>query len=183
MAQALVSWNPSHVWLKFRRAQLLDTLKYYWKHDPSTLLQAIDSLLRYLGTADEWYGATNVGNGESLSGEIVSLKKKSGVTLVSVSKHVPQHLIPWLSQLSVATKSLLSSDGLIPMNQMHLYEFLSCVASEVEDPVVRANFIGDVLSNAVKFSDRPKCSGGGLCLALLNTMGVTRAAIARRYRR
>jgi hypothetical protein len=32
---------------------------------------------------------------------------------------------------------------------MHLYEFLSCVATAVEDPVARANFVSDVLSDAI----------------------------------
>jgi hypothetical protein len=63
------------------------------------------------------------------------------------------------------------------MNQMHLYEFLSCVASEVEDSVARANFIGDVLSNAVEILESPKVQQSVASVsALLTTMGVTQAA-------
>ena len=36
------------------------------------------------------------------------------------------------------------------MNQMHLYEFLSCVATAVDDPAVRANFVGNVLSSPME---------------------------------
>ena len=36
------------------------------------------------------------------------------------------------------------------MTQMHLYEFLSCVANAVDDPVARSNFIAEVLSGAVE---------------------------------
>jgi Exportin-5 family len=150
MANELVAWNPTYVWLKFRRASLLDPLKYVWGYDTSTLLQAVDSLLRYLGLPDEWQPHPSLPAGESMSGEIVSLKKKSGVTLVSISKKIPHHLVPWLSQLSEATRSLLSSDGLIPMNQMHLYEFLTCVASAVDDPQMRSNFISSVLADAME---------------------------------
>jgi hypothetical protein len=93
-----------------------------------------------------------------MSGEIVGLKKKSGVTLVSVSKKIPHHLVPWLAQLSEATRSLLSSEGLIPMNQMHLYEFLTCVVSAVDDPQARSQFISDVLVTLLKPLSRLKSS-------------------------
>jgi len=152
MAQAIVSWNPTYLWLKFRRATLLDALKNYWKYDPTTLLQGIDSLLRYLSDPDDWKALQSAGPSNSqnhFSDEIIGLKKKSGVALVSISKRVPHHLVPWLSQLSEATKSLLSSHYLMSVNQMHLYEFLSCVATAVEDPSARASFIADVLSYSV----------------------------------
>lgn len=152
LAQALVSWNPNYLWLKFRRATLLEALKHYWKYDPSTLLQGIDSLLRYLSDPDDWKVAQAAGSpndNNNFSDEIIGLKKKSGITLVSIAKRVPHHLVPWLSQLSEATKALLSSQQLMSVNQMHLYEFLSCVATAVEDPVARASFIADVLSHSV----------------------------------
>jgi hypothetical protein len=148
MANALVSWSPSYLWLKFRRTSLINALMYYWQYDSTTLLPAIDSLLQYLGLSDEWKRASHPS--DSLSDQIVGLKKRSGVALVSISKKVPHRLVPWLSELSQATGSLLSSEGLIPMNQMHLYEFLSCVANAVDDPAARSNFISDVLSGAVE---------------------------------
>jgi exportin-5 len=148
MATSLVSWNPSYIWLKFRRTSLINPLMYFWRHDPTTLLPAVDSLLRNLGLSDEWNRSAHPG--DNMSDQMVGLKKRSGVALVSISKKVPQHLVPWLSQLSQATGALLSSQGLIPMNQMHLYEFLSCVANAVDDPHARSNFIADVLSGAVE---------------------------------
>ena len=139
------------MWLRFRRASLLECLKYYWKYEPSTLLQGVDSLIRYIGLGDEWRGPNDKPPAnDRMSGQTIGLKKKSGVSLVVISKHVPEHLVPWLTKLSNATSSLLSSPGLIPMNQMHLYEFLSCVASAVEDPVARAGFIANVLSNPLE---------------------------------
>lgn len=145
LSDALVAWNPRPVWLKFRRATLLEALKHYWQYglSPSALLSGVDSLLKYLGLPDEW---TPNSQGK-LSDEMTGLKKKSGVTLVSVSKKVPTQLVDWLPQLSEATRGLLSSQGMIPMNQMHLYEFLSCVATAVQDPSVRSNFIREVLSS------------------------------------
>jgi hypothetical protein len=83
LAQVLVSWNPTYVWLKFRRATCLEPLKHVWKYEPSTLLQGIDSLIRYLGLPDEWGAAGETTTGMQMSGEIVGLKKKSGVSLVS----------------------------------------------------------------------------------------------------
>ena len=124
-------------------------MKHYWKYDPSTLLQGIDSLLRYLSDPDDWKVGQTPNATSNFSDEIIGLKKKSGIALVSISKRVPHHLVPWLSQLSEATKSLLSSQQLMSVNQMHLYEFLSCVATAVEDPVARASFIADVLSHSV----------------------------------
>jgi hypothetical protein len=174
VANAIVSWNPHYLWLKFRRATLLDALRHYWKHncEPSSLLQAVDSLLKYLGLPDEWNSDPN----SSMSGEIVSLKKKSGVTLVNISKKVPQNLVPWLSQLSEATKGLLSSHGLIPMNQMHLFEFLSCVATAVENPVARAEFIQNVLSNALETLESPEVQQSISSVnALLTMLGITQA--------
>ena len=176
LSQALVSWKPTYLWLKFRRASLLDGLKFYWKHDPATLLQAVDSLLRYLGLGDEWQPGSTP-NETKLSGQIVGLKKKSGVTLVSVAKKVPHHLVPWLSQLSDATRTLLSSNGLIPMNQMHLYEFLSCIATAVEDPHARANFIGGVLSSSLETLESASIQRSIASVpALLETLGVAQAA-------
>lgn len=137
----------------------MDGLKHYWKYDPSTLLQGVDSLLRYLGEPDDWKVATSSATANSnkvFSDESIGLKKKSGVSLVSISKKVPQHLVPWLSQLSEATSSLLSSQMLLPLNQMHLYEFLSCVATAVDDPIKRASFIADVLSTSVATLESPE---------------------------
>lgn len=174
LCTALVTWKPTYVWLKFRHASLLDPLKHYWQHDPSTLLQGVDILIRYLGLPDEW----STGSPSStMSGEIVGLKKRSGVALVAVAKKVPQHLVPWLSQLSEATKSLLTSDGLIPMNQMHLYEFLSCVATAVENPLDRSNFIGEVLSDAVATLESTEIQQSiQSTTAFLHAMGVAQAA-------
>eukprot|EP00977_Amphora_coffeiformis_P028336 scaffold34931_cov175-Amphora_coffeaeformis.AAC.1 len=177
LSQAAVSWAPTFLWLKFRRATLLEPLKHIWKYEPSTLLQGIDSLIRYLGLADEWQTPNSANTGENMSDEIVGLKKKSGVTLVAVAKHVPQHLVPWLTQLSDATGKLLSSDGLIPMNQMHLYEFLSCVATAVEDPVARSTFIGNVLSNPVEILLSTEIQQQIMSeQALLSSLGVLGAA-------
>lgn len=150
LANGIVSWNPSYLWLKFRRAQLLECLKHYWKHYPSTLLQGVNSLLGYIGAPDEW-GETKieVDGTKRLSGETVGFRKKSSMCLVGLSKQVPHHLVPWLSELSNATRSLLSQPELLQTNRMNLYEFLSVVATAVEDPIQRANFIGSVLGDAL----------------------------------
>jgi Exportin-5 family len=150
MAQAIVSWNPSYLWLKLRRAQLLDGLRFFWKHDPSTLLQGIDSLLGYIRVADEWGENVIEHDGtKRISSETVGLRKRSSSALVSVAKCVPHHLVPWLSQLSEATREVLSSIDLLPSSRMHLYEFLSCVATAVDDPAQRATFVENVLSDAI----------------------------------
>ena len=157
MANAIVSWSPRYLWLKFRRASILDSLKTYWEYDPSTLLPAIESLFAYLSAPDEWRAPPTNDNGEesNLSGETTSLRKKSGVALVSISKKVPQHLVPWLSQLSEASAALLSSHAMLPMTEMHLYEFLSCVATAVEDPIARSNFVANVLANSLNVLESP----------------------------
>lgn len=150
MARAIVNWNPTYLWLKMRRAQLLEGLKYFWKHDPSTLLQGIDSLLGYIRVADEWGDIALEPDGTNrVSGETTALRKKSSSALISVAKKVPHHLVPWLSQLSEATRNVLSSTDLLPPNRMHLYEFLSCVATAVDDPAQRANFVENVLADAL----------------------------------
>jgi exportin-5 len=178
---ALVNWQPTHVYLKFRHAALLETLRHFWEYEPTSLLQGVDTLIRYVGLPDEWKDPRiDVGStvsAEKLSGEMTALKKKSGVALVSISKQVPHHLVPWLSQLSQATKTLLSSEGLIPLNQMHLYEFLSCVATAVKNTLERSNFIGDVLSEAVATLQSTDIqSSTQSCSSLLNAFGVTQAA-------
>jgi Exportin-5 family len=144
LANGLVSWNPTYLWLKFRRAQLLESMKHFWVYQPTSLLLGVDALLGYLGAKDDW----NPG-GSELSGEVVSLRKKSGVSLVALAKKVPHHLVAWIGPLSEAVRMHLSSNTLLAPNRMHLYEFLSCVATAVEDPVARANFVSDVLSDAI----------------------------------
>lgn len=145
IANKLISWNPADTWLKFRRVTLLESLKYYWPYDTTRLVSAVEIFLRYLGE-----NATESGvAGASLSEDLVSLRKKSGVSLVAVTKKVPHLLVGWLPQLSSQSKILLSSDTMLPMNSMHLYEFLSCVATAIEDPTSRSSFISDVLANAM----------------------------------
>lgn len=137
---------------------MLDSLKTYWKYDPTTLLPAIESLFVYLNAPDEWRSNTTTDNGEenNLSFETTSFRKKSGVALVSIAKKVPHHLVPWLSQLSEASNALLSSHRMLPMTEMHLYEFLSCVATAVEDPVARSNFVANVLANSLNTLESPE---------------------------
>ena len=150
LANGIVSWNPSYLWLKFRRAQMLECLKHYWKYHPSTLLQGVNSLLNYIGAPDEWGEMKIEADGsKTISGETVGFRKKSSMSLVGISKLVPHHLVPWLSELSNATRLLLSHPDLLQTNCMNLYEFLSVVASAVEDPLQRANFIGSVLADAI----------------------------------
>jgi exportin-5 len=144
MATAIVSWNPTYLWLKFRRAQMLEAMKHFWVYIPTGLNQGIEALLGYLSAEDDWSPGAS-----KLSGEVIGLRKKSGVSLVAVSKKVPHHLVPWISQLSEAVRMHLSSSTLLPPNRMHLYEFLSCVATAVQDPVARSTFISDVLSDAI----------------------------------
>ncbi len=171
LANTIVSWRPSDLWLKFRRTTLLEALKYYWKYEPSTLPAGVDSLLLYLS-------ATDNPPREVLSEDAVGLRKKSGVSLVAVAKVVPNLLVPWLSQLSDRARSLLASGGLSPTNEMHLYEFLSCVASAVENPVDRSNFVADVLANAIRTLERPTIVKSiQTTEGLLSLMGIAQAAL------
>jgi hypothetical protein len=151
LSRILVSWNPTYLWLKFRKAQLLECLKHYWKYDPATLLQGIECLLTNIGAPDDWGGTPKIeaDGTKRVSGETVGFRKKSSMALVAVSKLVPHHLVPWLTQLSDATRSLLSAPDLLQTNRMHLYEFLTVVATAVEDPTQRANFVGSVLADAL----------------------------------
>lgn len=191
MARVIVNWNPTYLWLKMRRAQLLDGLKFYWKHDPSTLLQGIDSLLTYIRIPDEWgENAVEIDGSQRISGETIALRKKSSGALISVARMVPHHLVPWLSQLSEATRSVLSSSDLGPSNRMHLYEFLSCVATAVDDPAQRATFVENVLADAISTLQSPDVQEAissvegflaltGVTLAGQNHASVTDAANVR----
>jgi len=171
LASVIVSWNPSDVWLKFRRTTLLEALKHYWKHEPSTLPTGVDSLLLYLSAKDN-------PPKERLSQDVIGLRKKSGVSLVAVSKIVPNLLVPWLSPLSERAKTLLASGGLSPINEMHLYEFLSCVATAVENPLDRSSFVADVLANSIRLLESPRIQNAIQSTeTLLSFMGVTQAAI------
>ena len=183
MVQSIIQWNPEYLWLRFRRAAILETLKYYWKHEPSTLLQAVSSLIGYIGLKDEWVSSTvqasNATDGEGMSAETVSLKKKSGVALVAIAKLAPHHLVPWLNELSTTTSNLLSSQGLIPLNQMHLYEFLTCVASAVEDSAARAGFIATVLSSPLEILQSSELQQQiASPAALMSALGITQSSNA-----
>jgi hypothetical protein len=151
LARSIVAWNPSYLWLKFRKAQLIECMRHFWKYDPSTLLQGIECLVSNIGAPDEWGGMPKLeaDGTPRISGETISLRKKSSMALVAVAKQVPQHLVPWLSQLSDAARKLLSNSDLLHTNRMHLYEFLTVVATAVEDPAQRSNFVGSVLSEAL----------------------------------
>eukprot|EP00804_Cyclotella_cryptica_P002600 CCRYP_010429-RC/>CCRYP_010429-RC protein AED:0.08 eAED:0.08 QI:0/0.9/0.90/1/0.7/0.54/11/1348/1458 len=170
LANMIVAWNPHDVWLKFRRTLLLEALKHYWKYDPSTLPNGIDSLLVYLS-------ATDNPPRESLSVDVVGLRKKVGVSIVAVAKVVPHLLVPWLAQLSDRAKTLLTNGRLSPTNEMHLYEFLSCVATAVENAVDRSNFIMDVLANAVRTLESPEVQNAISSVdGLLSFMGIAQVA-------
>jgi exportin-5 len=166
IANTVIAWNPNDCWLKFGRVTLLDSLKHFWKHDPATLPSGIDVFLSYLGED----APSN--HSKSLRDDYVSLKKKSGVALISVSKRVPHLLVPWIDQLSARVKSLLSLN-LTSSTRMHLFEFLSCIATAVEDPVARSNFISNVLSNALSTLDSPMIKEAiGSPEGLLSFLGV-----------
>jgi len=170
LANMIVTWQPTDIWLKFRRTTLLEALKYYWKHDPTTLPTGVDSLLTYLS-------ATDNPPKERRSDDVDGLRKKSGVSLVAVAKVVPNLLVPWLSQLSERAKTLLSSGTLSSINEMHLYEFLSCVATAVENPVDRSNFVADVLTNAIRTLESTEIQSSIQSTeGLLSFLGITQAA-------
>jgi len=172
IANILVAWNPVDCWLKFRRVTLLDPLKHYWKYDSATLASGIDVFLVYLGEG----GELNDGP-QSLRDDFTSLRKKSGVCLISVSKQVKHLLVPWLDQLSERVKELLSLSSLLSSVRMHLFEFLSTVATAVDDPMRRSNFIADVLSNALNVLESPSIREAiGSTDGLLSLMGVTQVA-------
>jgi hypothetical protein len=159
LAYAIVSWTPTDVWLKFRRVALLQALRYYWIHEPATLANGIDALLVYISAVDEWdnnlaapaasFATSTAAADTNLSDEIIGVRKKAGMALIAVSKRTPHLLLPWLGQLSDRARRLLSSERILNPNRMHLYEFLSCVATAIEQPIDRAKFIADVLSDAI----------------------------------
>jgi hypothetical protein len=183
LANAIVSWVPTDVWLRLCRVTLLQTLRYFWKHEPSTLAAGIDALLVYLDANDEWNGATENNYAQSqnkLSEEVVGLRKKSGCALISVSKQIPTLLLPWLSQLSDRARTLLSSENILNSNRMHLYEFLSCVANAIEDSKLRAKFIADVLSESLNVLNSPMILEATSSIeGFMNFLGVTEAGINR----
>jgi Importin beta-related nuclear transport receptor len=171
IATKIIAWNPKDTWLKFRRVTLMEALKYYWEYDATRLISAIDAFLLYLG--DET--PTSVGI-QNLSPDVISLRKKAGVSLIAVTKKVPHLLVSWLGQLSERVKSLLSMSSILPANRMHLYEFLSCVATAVDDPTVRSKFIADVLSDALTQIESTQIKEAiGSVDGLLTFLGVTAA--------
>lgn len=173
IATKVVAWNPQDTWLKFRRVTLMESLKYYWEYDPSRLISAIDAFLQCLSD-----GSSSSGGGQSLSPDVLSLRKKAGVSLIAVTKKVPHLLVGWLGQLSEKVKTLLSMDTILPANRMHLYEFLSCVATAVQDPTARSNFIADVLSDALNKLEAPAMKEAtGSVDGLLAFLGITEAGI------
>ncbi len=178
LAHIIVSWNPTYLWLKFRRAQLLECLRHYWLYESQTLLEGVDSLLKYIRAPDEWGETILEADGtQRISDETVSLRKKSSMALVAVSKMVPGHLVPWLSQLSDATRNLLSTTDLLQTNRMHLYEFLSMVATAVEDPAQRAKFIEDVLGDALNTLQSPETQQALSSVdSFLASVGIAQAA-------
>lgn len=177
LANLVASWNPTYLWLRFRQVQLLEALRHFWEHEESTLLQGVDLLLRYIGAPDEWGGDPIEQDGSpGISGETVGLRKKSSTALVSVSKQVPQHLVPYIPQLTDATRMLLSSIEIHPTNRMHLYEFLSCVATAVNDPAQRSTFVSNVLADAVNTLQSKETQDSISSVeGLLNLIGVAQA--------
>ena len=175
IASKVIAWNPLDVWLKFRRVTLMEAFKYYWEYDGGRLISAIDAFLQCLG--DE----NLLANGQQLqplSSDVISLRKKAGVSLIAVTKKVPHLLVGWLEQLSERVKSLLSMGSILPANRMHLYEFLSCVATAVQDPTARSNFIADVLSDALNRLETPLVKDAiSSTDGLLSFVGVTEAGV------
>lgn len=174
VANSLVSWNPVDIWLKFRRSTLLETLKWYWIHNPTTLPAAVETLLANLSVDYKPSGDNHeIHNKTRLSDDIISLRKRSGSALISISKRVPHLLVPWLGVLSERVRSLLAENTLLPFNEMHLFEFLSCVATAVENPVVRSKFVSDVMTNTINVLESPTVQK---CLAslegFLNFLGI-----------
>ena len=180
MANMILNWNPSDTWLKFRRVTLLEALKYYWKYDPITLPSGIEVLLGYLiaeetnNTNLKLSSPTSKLIENRIDGDIISLRKRSGCALISISKRVPHLLVTGLEQLSQRVKILLSSNVLLPTNQMHLYEFLSCVVTAVKDPVSRTRFLSDVLAPSIQVLESQEVKDALSSVdGLMNFMGIS----------
>jgi len=169
-ANAIIRWSPNDPWLRFRRAQMLESLKFYWAHDTRTLQAGVDALFFYLSADDEPSRA-------KLSQETANLRKRSGFALLSVAKHLPKLLVPHLGQLCQRAQSLFSSSVLFPLTRMSLYEFLTCVANAVEDPPARRDFIRDVLSNTLEDLESPEMKEAmGSMEGLISAMGIAAAS-------
>jgi len=176
LASLIVSWKPNDVWLKLRHACMLQTVVYIWKYESTTLLQGVDILLSYLCAKDEC-SHTSLREDMRLSDDVTGLRRRSGLAVVSVGKRVPELLLPWLDELSARSLSILSTEKLFAPNQMHLYEFLSCVANAIDDSAKRSAFVSDVLSGSIGTLESNECTEAFSSVeGLMKALGIYQAS-------
>jgi len=154
IAQMILGWTPSDLCLQFRKVTMVEVLQYYWQHEPETLGTGVDTLLSYLN-ADVPSTKMEAMSTESANELLLNLRKKSAQALIAISKRVPHLLVSFLGPLCDRVKVLLSSNSLNPTNEMCLYEFLSCIATAIDDPFSRASFISNVLTHSLSYINSP----------------------------
>jgi len=155
---------------------MLQTVVYIWKYESTTLLQGVDILLSYLCAKDECSN-TSLRDDMRLSDDVTGLRRRSGLAVVSVGKRVPELLLPWLDELSARSLSILSTEKLFAPNQMHLYEFLSCVANAIDDSAKRSAFVSDVLSGSIGTLESNECTEAFSSVeGLMKALGIYQAS-------
>ena len=88
-------------------------------------------------------------SGQNLGADEVMLRRKAGVSLVSMGKVCASPLAKFLPDISAASSDLISTGNVCPPQKMHLIEFLTCVANAVPGVQERAGFIRSVLAESI----------------------------------
>ena len=89
-----------------RRITLLESMRHYWVADPSTLPRGIEAMLTYLTFTDP---------DNALQTQV---RKKAGISLVTVSKKTAKLLVQHVAQLTEMSKTVLSNPSITAPQQV-----------------------------------------------------------------
>jgi len=148
IAEMMFSFNPAHPPLLVRKLFLIESLKEYWCVEPASLPQGIEFILSCLNFTSVNASIPSV---DTLSQVDIQVRKKAGMTLVSVGKKTGKYLVQFVAQLTQMCQTVLSehSNTLQPPQKVHIFEFLTSVASAMTDYSQRNNYIAEVLKESM----------------------------------
>ena len=137
ICSAILSFSPDRSsLLMIPKVSLVNNLRHYFKHDPSSLPTAVSFLLSCLSCPCP-----------SFVGRNQWIERKSGIALVTLGKLCNSTLSQYLDDLTNMAKEILSqNDNIQPQQRVYLTEFLTCVANDINDPARKVEFVTSILS-------------------------------------
>ena len=178
VATQVVAWNPVTLKTLTRKCAWTESLRHFWVHDTQTnsLPGAVEAMFVLLSARDDPASTAPILNQEQLSPDTVLLRRKAGSALVGIGKSCDAKLVSYVGQLAERSSQLMNANVLLPNQKQHLIEFLTCVASAVDDVQQKTSFVSSMVGESLNYLTSPEFTSlVASADSLLSQLGITNA--------